>query len=188
MYSSISSILNVFQADEKIFLVVECMQTLYASFISYNPVGMGSWTHRNRIRIYINNAHDVWRKGSLFRTQCLGDGIFCLKTRFGLDNRNNAFYLCGYQGLLSIFTSVPSFDLTLTSWNWLNGRYYSHFANEGMMLEESVQIRDFIMTSSSKIVVALSSIWTGCSFFSLANEMPLSFWWIESVSERPLET
>lgn len=34
-----------------------------------------------------------------------------IKSRFGLENRDNAFYLCGPQSLLGIFASAASFDL-----------------------------------------------------------------------------
>lgn len=90
-----------------------CVCVLWLSFgfllhLLY-PIGMGSRC-RNRICIYINDALAAWRKVSLSRAQCR-DGIFCLTSRFGLDNRNDVFYWCGPENLLSIFTPVPSFDL-----------------------------------------------------------------------------
>lgn len=70
------------------------------------------WDHRrrNRICIYINNAQAFWKKGSLWRAQYLE--MACSASNLGLVRKQkNAFYLCGHQSLLGIFTSVPSFDL-----------------------------------------------------------------------------
>lgn len=94
------------------------------------------WDHRQRngICIYINNAHAVWKKGPPWRAQCLE--MVRPASHLGLLRKlKNAFYLYGHQSLLSIFTSVPSFELhsnpgKLAEWVLV----ILIFANEEMML------------------------------------------------------
>lgn len=61
--------------------------------------------------ICINNTHAVCRKGLLHCVEGLEMALFCLKSTFALDKINTALYSCGHESLLSIFRTVPSFDL-----------------------------------------------------------------------------
>lgn len=115
------------------------------------------------------------RKGSLSRAQCL-EMAFSASPLGLLSIIEIMPFICVdlriYSASVHLFLHLI---FTLTSWNWPNGRYYSHFANQEMMPKESIRITDFygvfIMALSSKIVT-LSNIWTGCSFLSLVNGIP----------------